>query len=277
MKKIITILTVCAFHFAMAQVGIGTSSPHAATLLDIKSPNKGVIFTHSPSHTQFPQYNASAFDLFNDDPSLKGALIFNKTDKQYYKYDGLAWNPARQVTAKENPLATRIKATGTTSILCLQGGLFNICMGGGDGIPMGTQAENPNEVLIDNLNIHTSEVSITQPGLYVVVASVGLSGQTLTCGIAENQYKANIEALYPGNSNWIGIGSKASYSGSFIFDLGPEKNTSASMTVFLPANSKIRVKPTINSPNISCGGLGATNSVTDPTLTYLGVQLIHKY
>lgn len=273
----IFILFLFVSAFLSAQVGIGTTTPHAKTLVDVKSSGKGVIFTKSAGdYTTFPLYNSSNFDLFEDDESMEGALLFNTVDKQYYLYDGRAWNPAKQVTAVQNPLASRMRSTGSSSILCLQFAIGNLCIGA-DQIPVGNQAENPNEILIDNLNIQGSNTTINESGLYVIVASIGFSGGLLQCGFGSVQYQSNIEVKYPGNSNWITVSTMNNYNGSFIIDLDGEKNSSASLSLYLPAGAQIRMKPSIKSPSLTCGGLGAYSSSTNHIQTYLAVQLIHKY
>jgi len=259
------------------QVGVGTSSPNTQTLLDVKSQEKGVIFTkNATDYTSFPLYNPSQFDLFGDDETMEGALIFNKQDKQYYKYDGRSWNPAKQITAVQNSLASRMRSTGTSTIACIQFAIGNLCLGA-DQVPVGSQAENLNEVLIDNLEIQGSDTTIQESGLYIVVASIGFSGGLLQCGFGQVQYQSNIEVQYPGNNNWITVSTMNNFSGSFIIDFDGEKNSSASLSVYLPAGAKLRMKPSVKSPAITCGGLGAYTSSSDHILTYLAAQLIHKY
>ena len=259
-----------------AQVGINIL-PNNHNLLEISSSEKGVLLTKSSgNYTSFPNFSTSQFDLFNDDETLEGALLFNVDDKQYYLYDGRSWNPAKQVTAVQNPFASRIRNTGSTSILCLQFAIANLCLGAGE-IPTGTQAENKNELIIDNLNIHNSDITIVDSGLYVIVASIGFSGGVLQCGFGSVQYQSNIEIQYPGNNNWITISTMNNYSGSFIIDFGGDKNSSASLSVYLPTGAKVRAKPSIKSPALTCGGLGAYSSSENHIQTYLGVQLIHKY
>ena len=275
--KITSVLFILLSSLLYSQVGIGTVSPNSKTLLDIKTSNKGVLFTKSAgAYTTFPLYNSSNFDLFNDDESMEGALLFNRIDKQYYLYDGRSWNPAKQVTAAKNPIASRMKSTGSASILCLQFAFGNICIAA-DQIPVGTQTENSNEVLIDNLNIQSNETVINQSGLYVIVASIGFSGGVLQCGFGSVQYQSNIEVQYPNNNNWITVSTMNNYSGSFIIDFDGEKNSSASISVYLPSGAKIRMKPSIKSPSLTCGGIGAYSSSTNHIQTYLAVQLIHKY
>lgn len=275
--KYIFLVLILTTSFSYAQVGIGSATPNSNTLLDVKFEKKGVIFTqNSTDYTSFPLYNSSNFDLFDDDETLEGALIFNKQDKQYYKYDGRSWNPAKQVTAVQNPLASRMRSTGSVSILCLQFAIANLCIAG-DAVPVGTQAENPNEVLIDNLEVQGSDTTIQESGLYVVVGSIGFSGGVLQCGFGQVRYQSNIEVQYPGNNNWITVSTMSNYNGSFIIDLDGEKNSSASLSMYLPTGAKLRLKPSVKSPALTCGGLGAYNSSDNHIQTYLGVQLIHKY
>lgn len=99
---------------ASAQVLISTNggSPHTNALVDIKNPLKGVIFTQANTISTFPLFNAATDDLFDDSFLLEGALLYNKEDRQYYKYDGTVWLPALQLGGFHNPFETRRKAGG---------------------------------------------------------------------------------------------------------------------------------------------------------------------
>ena len=94
LKTLLSIGLVLSFIYNYSQIGISTNTefePLPQTSLHVDGINKTVILPKANDITAFPHYNPSAPDLFNDDPSLAGAIIFNKEDENIWQYDGTKW------------------------------------------------------------------------------------------------------------------------------------------------------------------------------------------
>lgn len=88
-----------------AQVGISKNNdfvPHTNSVLQVEGENKTVFIPQADNNTFFPNYNAAQPDKYNDDPTLKGAIIFNKADENIYHYDGTKW-------INSDPIITTLK------------------------------------------------------------------------------------------------------------------------------------------------------------------------
>lgn len=94
LKSIFSMGLVLSYFACFSQVGISTNSnftPEPQSSLHVDGVNKTVILPKANNITAFPLYNASAPDLFDDDPTLTGAIIFNKEDENIWQYDGTKW------------------------------------------------------------------------------------------------------------------------------------------------------------------------------------------
>ena len=109
-----------------AQVGVSTENIHGQAVLDIKNsagemidPNesKALKFPSVDNTTQLPLYNSGASDLFDDDPTMKGMLMYVKDKKELYFYNGQRWLPV--VDAKGNE--TRVSSSAIASFGCTLG------------------------------------------------------------------------------------------------------------------------------------------------------------
>ena len=61
-------------------MGVGTATPDASAVLDIVSPNKGML----PPRTDTATVNSSS-------TPAAGLFIYQTTDNQYYYFDGIKW------------------------------------------------------------------------------------------------------------------------------------------------------------------------------------------
>ncbi|SFN58092.1 hypothetical protein SAMN05421594_3373 [Chryseobacterium oleae] len=236
----------------------GIFNPHPNALLDIKDSKKGAIFTKADNISSFPLYNNLEEDFFGDLPSLEGAIIYNKEDKQYYKYDGTVWIPALQLGAFYNPFETRQKANTSQQWSCIGLPGLNTCSLGqlfGTNnrkiIPLSTIASR-SQLLVNNLNLATGADYVTIPaaGLYHVSGVVGFSG-TSVLGLGDNvSYWVNLDVSYDNGATWntLAFSQTLQYGGLFI-DVGQagDKSASVSATVTLPANARIRLAASVST------------------------------
>jgi hypothetical protein len=94
LKSLFSMGLVLSYFTCYSQVGISTNSnftPEPQSSLHVDGINKTVILPKADNIMAFPLYNASAPDLFDDDPTLTGAILFNKEDENIWQYDGTKW------------------------------------------------------------------------------------------------------------------------------------------------------------------------------------------
>jgi len=275
MKRIILIL-VCLFQCGLdAQVVIGDNITSNQNILKIKDGTRGAILPYSNTHTTFPKYDAGSPDLFSDYPNLVGGAIYNKTDDQYYKYDGYAWNPARQIQGIFQPKGSRLGISSGITIPCLAFGL-GICLS--LGAPVYLAPDNKSQVLVDNLLLkNPSSVTIKQNGVYDVAAALGFTGGSVGAQIGITEFKLTLQVKYTPASDWETIVTKSNYSIIFIIDTQGSKTSSFSQTVSLPAGAELRVVPTITTIGGSGGSLAAYGTDSSSINSYIGARLIKAY
>ncbi|TZF99861.1 hypothetical protein FW781_08000 (plasmid) [Chryseobacterium panacisoli] len=275
MKKII-LLVVLIFHYALiAQVTIGSDIVSTQNILKVHDGVKGVILPYSNTHTTFPRYNASAPDLFDDYANLVGSLIYNKTDEQYYKYDGYAWNPARQIQGIYQPKASRLGISSGITIPCISFGI-GFCFAGGS--PAFLAADNRSQVLVDNLLLkNASNVTVKTAGIYDVGVALVFTGGSFGAVAGVTEFKLTLQVKYTPASDWETVVSKTNYSIVFIVDTQGNKTSSFAQTISLPVGAELRVVPAISSTAISGGALAAYGTDTNSASSYLAARLIKAY
>lgn len=280
MKKLLfLLLTSCCIN---AQVVIGNDVASNKNILKIKDGNKGVIFTNSNDFTLFPQYNAASSDLFNDLPNLEGSIIYNKTDDQYYKYDGFSWNPARQLQGRFNTNVSRLGLTNPFSNFCGDFSGVNACVNSGYSLTYGGSfPDNKDQLLVDNgyLGIKNAAngVVIVQNGLYEVGVSLGVSGGGLSAGVGLVEYRLGLQVSYDNGATYVDVAEKSNYSLMFVVDLNGTKTTSFTTTLSLPATARLRSIVNMKRIIASGGGLATYSASNDPVYSYLVVRQIKKY
>lgn len=275
MKKI-TLILVLLFQYGLnAQVVIGDNIVSNTNILKIKDGTRGVLLPYSNTHTTFPKYNAATTDLFNDYPNLIGGVIYNKADDQYYKYDGFAWNPARQIQGIFQPKGSRLGISSGITIPCLAFGL-GICLSLGS--PVYLAPDDKSQVLVDNLLMkNASSVTVKQNGMYDIAAALGFTGGSLGAQIGVTEFKLTLQAKYTPASAWETIVTKTNYSIIFIIDTQANKTSSFAQTISLPAGAELRVVPTITTIGGSGGSLSAYGTDTSSINSYIGARLIKAY
>ncbi|TGN28021.1 hypothetical protein [Empedobacter tilapiae] len=96
MKNFILFLIIIGWSPVKAQVGINTSTPNSATVLDVVSNSKGILIprlTESERNTSLADNDPTTIPPIGvANTSLSaGTLIFNTTDKRFEFWDGLVW------------------------------------------------------------------------------------------------------------------------------------------------------------------------------------------
>lgn len=275
MKKISIIMVLLFQCGIQAQSVIGSSVSSNKNILKIVDGTKGVILPYANIYLSFPRYNASATDVFDDYPNLVGGLIYNKNDDQYYKYDGFAWNPARQIQGINQSKASRLGVSSGVTIPCLSFGI-GFCFSG--NTPDFLAPDNKSQVLVDNLLLkNASTVTIKQNGIYDVGVSLGFTGGSFGFQAGITEFKLTLQVKYTPASDWETVVSKTNYSIVFIVDTAGNKTSSFSQTISLPAGAELRVVPEISSNAVSGGALAAYGTDTNSINSYIAARLIKAY
>ncbi|SFN13736.1 hypothetical protein SAMN05421594_1279 [Chryseobacterium oleae] len=275
MKKILLIVVLLFQYSINAQVVIGDNIVSNQNIVKVKDGTKGVILPYSTTYTAFPKYDAASSDLFSDYPNLVGGLIYNKADDQYYKYDGFAWNPARQIQGIFQPKGSRLGISSGITIPCLAFGL-GICLS--LGAPVYLAPDNKSQVLVDNLLLkNASSVTVKQNGMYDIAAALGFTGGSVGAQLGVTEFKLTLQVKYTPASDWETIVTKTNYSLVFIIDTQGSKTSSFAQTVSLPAGAELRVVPTITTVGGSGGSLSAYGTDSNSINSYIGARLIKAY
>ncbi|PTT38722.1 hypothetical protein DBR28_08195 [Chryseobacterium sp. HMWF028] len=275
MKKVTLITVLFCQSFLFSQVGIGGDFYSSKNIVKVLDGTKGVILPYANSFTSFPQYNAAVTDKFNDYPNLVGGLIYNKADDQYYKYDGYAWNPARQIQGIFQPKGSRLGISSGISIPCIAFGL-GLCLSTGSAVYLAP--DDKSEVLVDNLTLkNVSNVTIKQAGIYDVGAALGFTGGSLGAQIGVTEFKLTLQVRYAPAGNWETVVTKSNYSLIFVIDTNGNKTCSFAHTLSLPVGAELRVIPTIRTIGGSGGSLSAYGTDANSINSYLAARLIKAY
>lgn len=112
--NLINLLLVLFPIMSYAQVGIGTTSPNSASLLDISSTTQGVLL---------PRMTTAQMNAIPD--PVKGLTIFNSESSSYYFYNGGSWEELAGAVKRDNyklvksiaDLADELTAGGGTKYL----------------------------------------------------------------------------------------------------------------------------------------------------------------
>jgi FG-GAP repeat protein len=99
MKRVILLLIIVAcgsISFAQS-VGIGTNTPDASSILDVKSATKGVLI---------PRVSTAARNAIVNPAT--GLLVFDTTEKTIYLFDGNTWRGFAAMTDAERPASNYI-------------------------------------------------------------------------------------------------------------------------------------------------------------------------
>jgi hypothetical protein len=266
---------VVAQYCVNAQVAIGGNFVSTKNIVKVQDGTKGVILPFSNTYTGFPKYNNASPDQFNDYPNLVGGLIYNKADDQYYKYDGYAWNPARQIQGIYQPKGSRLGLSSGITIPCISFGI-GFCFAG--TTPTYLAPDDKSQVLVDNLGLKsTGNVSVKQNGIYDVGVSLGFTGGSFGAQIGVTEFKLTLQVKYTASSDWETVVSKTNYSIVFIVDTQGNKTSSFSHTIFLPAGAELRVVPSISSTSISGGALSAYGTDSNSISSYIAARLIKAF
>ena len=172
MKNIILLLVLIYSYNISAQVLIGSENP-TTTRSDLElqgtDGQKVLILPTTQDFTTLPKYNASEADFYEDDPTMEGMLLYNKSENKTKVYDGTKWENAFAGSLDMTTM-TRAKMNSQT-LVCILG----IC--GADDISFNYNGNSYE----DHLGIQSSADTfiIRQKGVYRINVNIGFTGFSL--------------------------------------------------------------------------------------------------
>jgi hypothetical protein len=212
MKKMLFPFVLLAFSYpAFSQVGVGTATPDASSILDITSTTKGLL---APRMT-------SAQRIAITSPAT-GLLVY-QTDGTagFYYYNGTAWVAygATTVTtgasltgngAPGTPLGINLGNSNTWTANQTFGGTFlitsnsRIAMTNSDNVARDIRFQEPSGS--GSQYVGLSAPPLTNNGIYVLPAVVGSVGQALTLATSDN--------VSNGTMQWSTVGAAVQFNGT---------------------------------------------------------------
>ncbi len=192
MKHIILIGLSLFLYNINAQVGINTDSPHKNAMLHLKNSNehdkdksKGFILPNVQDITKLPLYSSAEPDLFKDDPTMEGMIMYQEDTNELLVYDGEKW-VAQLLDIPSLGKKTRVKSTKEVMYACG----INIC--GEANIPFYLKPDDDTTQYFDQLELHPNTFfTIKETGLYNISVGmeVSVNGVTLLPNVLLKVYK----------------------------------------------------------------------------------------
>jgi len=188
MKKVASIFVLLFVFQLNAQVGIGTTSPEASSVLDITSSTKGVLFPRLTS----TQRDAIVLPE-------KSLLIYNSTTNTYQYNSGTSgainW---KSITSQKKYPSVKFKNTNTST---------NLNTSSAGKIPIfGFQNWNDDVATYTKTNAKNLKILIS--GRYNIICNISLKGENSTGSTEE---RTGVEAYVTVNGAQAGAFASSSY------------------------------------------------------------------
>lgn len=87
MRNLLVLFLLTSSTITWGQVGIGTTSPHKSSILEVKSNDRGMII---------PRLDSLSINLI-DNP-VEGLILYNTTDSTIQYHDGIQWKDFQRDT-----------------------------------------------------------------------------------------------------------------------------------------------------------------------------------
>ena len=209
MKKIIliiTILLVSIFSKAQNNVGIGTPSPLASSILDLTSTTKGLLIPRMASGERTAIMSPA-----------KGLIVFDNTTSSFWFYNGAAW--AQIVDAGGGTFVLPFTGTDASSVS------FNVLntLAGGIAIRGSASTNNANSIGVFGEATFSNTQGVGVLGKASTVSATAIKGTNIQ-GIAikgTNASNSNSIAAISGEStSFSGLGIEGIANGSNAGSIG---------------------------------------------------------
>lgn len=270
MKKTILIFLNIALAISVyAQVSVGNQNPHSRTLLDMTNEeNKGVILTAVDNYKELPLYNESEPDLFENDRTMEGMIIYVEEESMYYQYDGYQWIRYQSVSPRGNRRYSRIGTNSTSTVVCGAG----IC---GEVTVKFDQAADPDKLLLDNLGVVVpggDYIEFKEDGIYRVTPSINVDGGGVSLGGISLQViiDGNMKKSDGNLAGWERIATESFLVGNILgVEVGSDVDISYTVTDYFKQGDRLRIKWNAS------GGVGSGyTQKTNHEKTFLALEKI---
>ncbi len=266
MKKFIQyaffgLVTVSHLSYAQVKIGDNPDIVHPRAVFQIEKSTKGIILPTVENITELPNYSISQPDLYVNNPTDNGLLIYNKDTKEVLKYDGYKWISATERSIKnyknlsilgsDNADVTVANVLGITSRPVLP---FNIL-------------NNIDKNIINNLGLTIAggEITIQSNGFYRINPSIKTSSAGgLSVGNAATII--SLQALYAGatSEGWQKIHENSFLLYGLVVTAGNSNSINSFSTIkYFNAGDKIRIKAGIQADSGLNLGTGVTFKMND--------------
>ena len=271
MKKFLLPLAFLAFSYAaFAQVGIGTITPNASSILDLTSTSQGLL---APRMTA-AQRTAIA-------SPATGLLVF-QTDGTagFYYYDGSAWVAYGATTVTTNatltgngspgsPLGIRLTNSNTWTANQTFGGTFlitsnsRIAMTNSDNNARDIRFQEPSGTGSQYVGLRCP--SVTTNGNYALPAVVGSVGQALTLATSNNTDS--------GSMQWSTVGGAIQFNGTITNSVTYLASTATTM-VFNSATTNVGTQMNTSTGSFTATASGLYDISASANLSGVGVRFL---
>ncbi len=241
MKKVFILASFMGLVSLNAQVGINTTTPNGASVLDITSNNKGILIPRLSDNER--NTTLADNDILTVPPTgvvnsslAKGTLIYNTTADRFEFWDGVLWRQLFVATSS---------AAGNDGVVKINSGAGN---------------SKPTIALTSSGNSYGAEKLITYTTPLVFAASPTTSWPETTVpfpGQTSNIYitTGSTSAQYPSPQRWIeNLINGQVHIWRLIATVTPGSNNSGSVkTIFRNPDSGFEVNSIVNLPSGSSG------------------------
>ena len=271
MKKLFLSFAILTFScIAFAQVGIGTVTPDASSILDLTSTSAGLL---TPRMTT-AQRTAIA--------SPATGLLVYQTDGTtgFYYYNGAAWVAYGATTVTTNatltgngapgtPLGIKLSNSNTWTANQTFGGTFlitsnaRIAMTNSDNNARDIRFQEPSGTGSQYIGLYAP--SVTTNGNYKLPAVVGSVGQALTLAVSNN--------VDSGSMQWSTVGATVQFNGTITNSVTYLASTATTM-VFNSATTNVGTQMNTSTGAFTTSASGVYQISASANLSGVGVRFL---
>jgi hypothetical protein len=271
MKKLILAFMLLALsRMAFAQVGVGTTSPDASSILDVSSNSKGFL---APRLTAAQRTGILS--------PATGLLVY-QTDGTtgFYYFNGAVWvaygantvSTGASLTgngAPGTPLAINLGNSNTWTANQTFGGSFlitansRIAMTNSDNVARDIRFQEPSGS--GSQYVGLSAPPLTNNGIYILPAVVGSVGQALTLATSDN--------ISNGTMQWSTVGAVVQFNGTVTNSVTYTASTATTM-IFNSATTNVGSQMNTSTGSFTATAGGVYNISASASLSGSGVRFL---
>ncbi len=270
MKKILLCLMLTGA-YALGQVKIGsTDQPiHPRAMVAVEN-NKGILLPSVNQTNQLPLYQESLNEQFSGDLTMSGMVMYNKEEKDVYRFDGYEWSSASR-SSKLTKKISRFSAKGSDVVQVIVLGITAKSA----PIPFSFNKSLVNKELNNlNLTIDNGTIEFKEDGLYRINPSLFFKAAGgLSVGNAQS--KVYIEKYFKedGENRFWKVAMNSYTMAGLVVTVGEEGANNFEYTSYFKAGDKIQIRFAVSSTGLGVG-VGLTQATQHPD-TYLLIEKLN--